>query len=68
MTIALQRHGKLTMNIAMCKFYIKQGKRVVFATMDQQKTIAMLKPHFEKGTLFELIETWGVKVHERSHT
>lgn len=57
--------GKTTMNIPMLKFYIRQGRSVVFATMDQRKTIDMLSLHFNKGTLFELVETWGVKVHER---
>lgn len=57
--------GKTTMNIAMAKFYIKQGRQVVFATLDQQATIAMLTGHFGKGTLFELVEHWGVKIHER---
>lgn len=57
--------GKTTMNIAMAKFYIKQGRQVVFATLDQQATIAMLTEHFGKGTLFELVEHWGVRIHER---
>lgn len=55
----------LTMNIAMAKFYIKQGKQVVFATLDQQATVVMLTEHFSKGTLFELVGDWGVKIHER---
>ena len=64
-TLLSQRHSKLTMNIAMCKLYMRQGKSVMFATLDQQRTIDMLRPHFDKGTLFELIDDCGVRIHER---
>ncbi len=57
--------GKVTMNIAMCKFYLKQRKIVVFATMNQRATVTMLTKHFPNA-LFELVEDWGVKVHERN--
>ena len=57
--------GKVTMNIAMSKFYLRMGKSVVFATKDQQATIAMLTEHFPRA-LFELVDSWGVKIHERS--
>lgn len=56
--------GKVTMNIAMARLYMKQGRSVIFATLDQQKTISMLSEHFNNA-LFELVDTWGVKVHER---
>jgi len=65
-SVAIPVTGRVTMNIAMCKLYVRQGKLVVFATKDQLKTIAMLRPHFTRGTLFELVETWGVRVHERN--
>ncbi len=57
--------GKVTMNIAMSKMYLRMGKIVVFATKDQQATIAMLTEHFPHA-LFELIDRWGVKIHERN--
>jgi len=56
----------ITMNIAMAKFYLKQHRIIVFATKDQQATIAMLTEHFPRA-LFELVDSWGVKIHERSH-
>ena len=52
------------MNIAMAKFYVQQGKRVLFFTLDQRKTIDMLIPHFPKA-LFELVGETGVLIHER---
>jgi hypothetical protein len=58
------RHGKVTMNIAMSKLYLKQGKKIVFCTMDQRKTVLMLSEHFPNA-LFELVGDWGVKIHER---
>lgn len=61
-----QRIGKLTMNVAMAKLYMRQGKVVIFATLDQQATIAMLAQHFDKGTLFGLVGDWGVSIHERN--
>ena len=56
--------AKSTMNIAMAKFYVQQGKRVLFFTLDQRKTIDMLIPHFPKA-LFELVGETGVLIHER---
>ena len=56
--------GKVTMNIAMSKFYLRMGRTVVFVTNDQRRTVAMLSSHFPKA-LFELVDTWGVKIHER---
>lgn len=58
------RYGKMTMNIAMAKLYVRQGKQVVFAAMDQRKTIDMLREHFPKA-LFELVGNWGIRIHER---
>lgn len=57
--------GKVTMNIAMTKLYMAQGKSVVFATADQQQTITMLSSHF-RNALFELVEDWGVRVHVKA--
>lgn len=56
--------GKVTVNIAMLKLYVSQGKRVAFMTLDTRKTIEMLTPYFKPGTLFELIEN-GVIIHEK---
>lgn len=56
---------KVTVNIEMLKFYVSQGKRVAFMTLDQRKTIDMLTPHFKPGTLFELIPD-GIVIHERT--
>lgn len=55
---------KVTVNINMLKFYMSQGKEVVFMAKDYRKTIAMLTPYFKPGTLFEIVED-GVIIHER---
>ena len=58
-----RRIGKSTMNIVMAKFYLKQGKSVVFMTANQTMTITMLRCHFPTA-LFELIGETGVRIHD----
>ena len=57
-------YGKCTLSIEMTKFYLAQGKRVMFATLDQRKTFNMLHKHFPNA-LFELVDDCGILIHER---
>lgn len=62
-----RRFGKSTMNIAMAKFYLDQGRKVLFMTVNQRETITMLARHFPKA-LFEVVGEQGVAIHEIKRT
>jgi hypothetical protein len=59
-----QMGGKSLLMINMLKYNMLMKKSVVVATADQKSTIKLLSGHFPKA-LFELVGTWGVKIHEK---
>lgn len=60
-----RRYGKSKANIAFIKFCLKQNKKLIIGTSNQQRTISELREYFPTA-LFIMIDTWGVKIKIRN--
>jgi len=59
-----RRHGKTLLLMAMIRVALDSGETVVVATPDQGDLLPRLAGEFP-GALFELVGTWGIKIHDR---
>lgn len=44
---------------------LRPDKTIMLGCSDQDLMLRALKPHFPSNTLFELISTYGIKIHLR---
>lgn len=60
-----QRFGKTELVVNQVKTAMREGKNVVVCCKSQADSVRLLAPHFP-GALLELVNNWGIRVHERA--